>query len=346
MAPLSTTSPRHDFADTTPPASPTSPRDSTPSRSFKYHDKEYSEDDDDHSSLLSDDDRRHSRDGLLNTANLDPLVAAVHAPALPVEDEEHVQTAVALQVDASSPQNAPPEKPQAVTWSSLPNKGQLMVLTFARLSEPLIQNSLLAYMYHQLRSFDTTLPDATISYQAGLLQATFTFAQFCTAFLWGRVADHERWGRKRVILIGLLGTSVGALGFGFSQSFRTAMFWRAVGGALNGNVAVLRTMISEIIKEKKYQSRAFLILPMTFNIGVVIGPMIGGLLADPVTSYPGLFGEHSTFGGEDGVWWMKKWPYALPNMVTAGFMAIAASAAVLGLEEVSVDNSNLSGVRH
>jgi hypothetical protein len=34
-------------------------------------------------------------------------------------------------------------------------------------------------------------------------------------------------------------------------------------------------MISEIIKEKKYQSRAFLILPMTFNIGVIIGPILG-----------------------------------------------------------------------
>jgi hypothetical protein len=30
-------------------------------------------------------------------------------------------------------------------------------------------------------------------------------------------------------------------------------------------------MISEIIRDKKYQSRAFLLLPMTFNIGVIIG---------------------------------------------------------------------------
>jgi hypothetical protein len=30
-------------------------------------------------------------------------------------------------------------------------------------------------------------------------------------------------------------------------------------------------MISEIIRDKKFQSRAFLLLPMTFNIGVIIG---------------------------------------------------------------------------
>ncbi|GAM84351.1 hypothetical protein ANO11243_023450 [Dothideomycetidae sp. 11243] len=228
----------------------------------------------------------------------------------------------------------PKDKPQPISWSALPRKDQLMLLTFARLSEPLTQTSLQAYMFYQLRSFNPALPDSTISYQAGMLQATFTGAQFCTAFLWGRIADSERMGRKRVILIGLIGTSVGALGFGFSQTFYTALFWRAVGGALNGNVGVMRTMISEIIKEKKYQSRAFLLLPMTFNMGVIVGPIIGGLLADPVTSYPGLFGNNSLFGGEHGVWWMKKWPYALPNLVTAAFMAIATAVVIFGLEEV------------
>ena len=33
-----------------------------------------------------------------------------------------------------------------------------------------------------------------------------------------------------------------------------------------------RTMLSEVIKERKYQSRAFLILPMSFNIAGILGP--------------------------------------------------------------------------
>lgn len=44
---------------------------------------------------------------------------------------------------------------------------------------------------------------------------------------------------------------VSVLGFGFSRSFYQAMFFRIVGGALNGNVGVMRTMISEIVREKK-----------------------------------------------------------------------------------------------
>ncbi|KAI5272970.1 hypothetical protein E4T47_03761 [Aureobasidium subglaciale] len=123
------------------------------------------------------------------------------------------------------------EKPRPVSWMSLPRKDQLFILTLARLSEPLTQTSLQAYMFYQLRSFSPSAPDSTISYQAGMLQAAFTGAQFCTAVFWGRMADWERVGRKRVILIGLLGTGIGALGFGFSSSFGIALLWRALGGA-------------------------------------------------------------------------------------------------------------------
>lgn len=236
-----------------------------------------------------------------------------------------------------TPQAPKDAKPQPVSWSSLPKKTQLAILTCARLSEPLTQTSLAAYMFYQLKSFpqaDGSPPsDATVAKQVGLLAAAFTGAQFCTAILWGRMADNEHVGRKRVILIGLLGTTMGTLGFGFSRSFRVAVFWRCVGGMLNGNVGVMRTMISEMISEKKFQSRAFLLMPMTFNIGNIIGPLLGGLLADPVTSFPGVFGPGSTLGGAQGVWWLTHWPYALPNVVSAVFLASGSLAVTLGLEE-------------
>lgn len=155
-------------------------------------------------------------------------------------------------------------------------------------------------MFYQLKSFDPSLPDSTISSQAGLLQGSFTAAQFVTAILWGRLADSERMGRKRVLLIGLIGTCLSCVGFGFSRSFYQAAIFRTLGGALNGNVGVMRTMISEIVKEKRFQSRAILLLPMCFNIGVIIGPISGGLLSDPVGSYPGVFGAKSVLGERTG----------------------------------------------
>lgn len=117
---------------------------------------------------------------------------------------------------------------------------------------------------------DETLPDSVIATQAGMLASCFTGAQFLTAMMWGRISDSERGGRKLVILIGLFGTSVlktcvslgrrklisplvlSVLGFGFSRTFWQAAVSRTLGGALNGNIGVMRTMISEIVQEKKY----------------------------------------------------------------------------------------------
>lgn len=253
-------------------------------------------------------------------------------------DADTVAVTAATHPDGGEPPPLANDTP-VVTWSSLPKKSQLAILTISRLSEPLTQTSLAAYMFYQLKSFP--LPsgaapsDATVAQQVGVLAAAFTGAQFLTAIAWGRAADSGLLGRKRVILIGLLGTAIGSVGFGFSTSFAQAVFWRCAGGILNGNVGVMRTMISEIVREKKFQSRAFLLMPMTFNIGVIIGPLLGGLLADPVASYPATFGPGSALGGADGVWWLTKWPYALPNVVSAAFLAMSGLGVFFGLEETS-----------
>lgn len=59
---------------------------------------------------------------------------------------------------------------KTVSWRDLPRKDQLIVITLARLSEPLVQTSLQSYMFYQLKWFDPSLPDSIISSQAGILQ--------------------------------------------------------------------------------------------------------------------------------------------------------------------------------
>lgn len=163
------------------------------------------------------------------------------------------------------------EKKETVSWKDLPRKKQLVVITLTRLSEPLVQTSLQAYMFYQLKWFDPSLSDSVISGQAGILHASFTAAQLLTAMMWGRVADSSRFGRKKVILIGLTGTLVSCLGFGFSKTFWQALFFRCLGGVTNGNVGVLRTMISEIVREKKYRKSTLSPLPTIGRTGEMPG---------------------------------------------------------------------------
>ncbi|KAI9367262.1 major facilitator superfamily domain-containing protein [Aspergillus egyptiacus] len=224
-------------------------------------------------------------------------------------------------------------RPGPVTWMSLPRKKQLALLGLCRVFDFLQIASLQAYMFYQLKSFDESLSDSDVSTQAGILQGAFTAAQFATAIPWGRVADAEWGGRRFVLLVGLIGTALSCLGVAFSTSFAQAVFWRSFGGAINGTVGIIRTMIAENVKEKKYHSRAFLILPIGFNIASLFGPIMGGMLSDPVRSYPRLFGPNSSFGGEHGVQWLMRYPYALPMLANMIFLSFSAVCVALGLEE-------------
>ena len=201
-----------------------------------------SEDDGSQDTLQGDDDGTEPEKQATPRPSLVPRASRIGRRLSFVGEEE-----APLPADPS-----PPSKPKPVAWRDLPNKKQLAILTLARLSEPLTQTSLRAYMFYQLKSFDPSLPDSTISSQAGILEGSFAASQFLTAILWGRAADAEWCGRKKVLLVGLSGTCLSCVGFGFSRSFWHAVMFRAMGGALNGNVGVMRTMISEIIKEKKY----------------------------------------------------------------------------------------------
>ncbi|KAI9734171.1 MAG: hypothetical protein M1818_006622 [Claussenomyces sp. TS43310] len=222
-----------------------------------------------------------------------------------------------------------PRKPSPASWSSLPCKDQLAILFFSRLVDFLQVASLQAYAFYQLRTFDTTLSVSEISSQAGILQGCYTAAQIATAILWGKVADASWGGRKLVLLTALGGTAVSCLGYGFATSFVEAAIYRILGGAINGSVGIIRTMISEITVEKKYQSRAFLLLPLSFNVANLLGPVMGGLLSEPATSYPTIFGVGSSLGFQ----WLETYPYALPSIINAIFLFIVTAAVFFGLEE-------------
>ncbi|CAG8893538.1 unnamed protein product [Penicillium egyptiacum] len=292
-------------------------------------------------SLASVEERSSSHDSLDSPAIDDNMLRNTSMDQGGDRKTQHVRArsishgqpqALALQENELPTVRAPP-RPAIVTWMSLPRKGQLALLGLCRVFDFLQIASLQAYMFYQLKSFDQNLSDSDVATQAGILQGAFTAAQFATAIPWGRVADAEWGGRRFVLLVGLVGTAMSCLGVAYSTSFAQAVFWRSFGGAINGTVGIIRTMIAENVKEKKYHSRAFLILPIGFNIASLFGPVMGGMLADPVKSYPRLFGPNSSFGGANGVQWLETYPYALPMIANFCFLSTTAVLVAYGLEE-------------
>jgi MFS family permease len=229
-------------------------------------------------------------------------------------------------------ESRPARPPPPPSWASIPNKFQLFIIWSVRAADFFQQAAIQAYMFHQLKSFSPAADDSRISFEAGVLQGVFTLAQVFTGILWGRVADAPAFGRKKVLLIGLVGQGLSCIGVAFSKSFGTAVVWRCLGGAVNATVGGARTALAEST-DKKFHSRTFLLLPLAWNVANIFGPLFGGLLSNPVYNYPGLFGENSTFGGADGVAWLDKFPYAAPNLFCSVVLFADAMLVFLGLRE-------------
>ncbi|KAI0430519.1 major facilitator superfamily domain-containing protein [Xylaria sp. FL1042] len=239
-----------------------------------------------------------------------------------------------------------------IRWRDLPNKDQLLILALCRLSEPLSNVCLLPYIFYLVRSVlpspengnsDTTSntsnnsnenPAARISEYSGVLVAAFPLAQCIISLPWGRLSD--RHGRRFSIIGGLFISVIANIGFGLSRSFGMLLFWRILAGLANGNVSIMRTVTAEVVRERKYQTKAFLLLPLVFNSGMVLSLALGGCLAEPVVNLPALFGPSGIFnssGNPDGVVWALEYPYALPALLNACLLGASLFLAVLGLRE-------------
>lgn len=204
---------------------------------------------------------------------------------------------------------------------------QMAVVMMIRFSEPISFTSLFPYVYFMVRDFNIAKDRSQISRFTGYLAASFALAQFLCCIHWGRLSD--RIGRKAVLLCGLLGSAFSLVVFGFSTNFYMALAARTTAGALNGNIAVLQTMVGEIALERRHQLIAFSTLPLLWNVGCVVGPLIGG---SKYLTRPKASAEPDSL---DSVYenFLNKHPYALSNIVVALCLCISALVGFLFLEE-------------
>ncbi|KAI9314036.1 major facilitator superfamily domain-containing protein [Dichotomocladium elegans] len=178
-----------------------------------------------------------------------------------------------------------------------------------------------------IRDFDITTEE-NIGYYAGLVTSSFAIAQLVSAIPWGMLSD--TMGRRPVILAGTFGTMVNILLFGLSKSLAWALLARCLCGLLNGNTGVLKGMVSELTAENDegQRARAFTYLPLVYGLGSIIGPMMGGLLSNPVKQYPGLFEQ-----GDPITDFLLEFPYFLPCFFSALICAFSFLFGCFFLEE-------------
>lgn len=206
---------------------------------------------------------------------------------------------------------------------------QMTVVLIVRFSEPISFTSLFPYLYFMIRDFHITDNPAEISRYSGYLALSFAFAQFLCSIHWGQLLD--RVGRKVVLQTGLAGSALALLVFGFATNYYIALAARTLAGALNGNIAVLQTTVGELVTDRRHQGIAFSALPLLWNIGCVVGPLIGSskLLTRPRMDAEQL---HAYSLYDDFV---QQHPYAMSNVVVALCLMFSTMCCFLFLEETN-----------
>ncbi|XP_052135245.1 protein ZINC INDUCED FACILITATOR-LIKE 1-like isoform X1 [Oryza glaberrima] len=168
----------------------------------------------------------------------------------------------------------------------------------------------------QIRDLHIARTEEDIGFYAGFLGASYMIGRGFASILWGMVAD--RIGRKPVIIFSIFAVIVLNTLFGLSVKYWMAVTTRFLLGALNGLLAPIKAYSIEVCRAE-HQALGLSIVSTAWGIGLVVGPAIGGYLAQPVKQYPHLFHEKSIFG---------RFPYLLPCLCISLFALLVLISCI------------------
>ena len=112
--------------------------------------------------------------------------------------------------------------------------------------------------------------------QIGLLLTAFSFFQFLSSPILGKISDY--YGRKPVLIISQFSTFISFIILGFSNSLWMLFLSRIVDGLFGSNYTVAQAYLSDT-STKEERSKVFGLSGVAFGFGFLIGPGIGGYLS-------------------------------------------------------------------
>ncbi len=115
------------------------------------------------------------------------------------------------------------------------------------------------------------------SHVYGWIVGIFALMQFIGSPFLGALSD--RYGRRRVILIALAGSSIDYVVMAVAPSLGWLFAARMIAGLTAGVLATTNAYIADVTPPEK-RAQAYGLLGAAFGLGFIIGPAIGGLLGN------------------------------------------------------------------
>lgn len=207
---------------------------------------------------------------------------------------------------------------------------QLAALTVVLMNESICSTMLMPIVGLYVAHLQHASPDAA-GYWSGVLIGVFQLGQVISGKWWGRFSDIE--GRKPALMIGLVCSTVVMVGFGFASSLWQCIFLRFLHGVFNGNVLVAKAVIADIT-DKTNEARGFSLVSLSWALGSLLGPAVGGFLYDPVHN-----DKFRVLVDAVGLHWLialpslEQHPALLPSAMIAAYSLVAIVAAVFFIKE-------------
>ncbi|MBN1372633.1 MAG: MFS transporter [Anaerolineaceae bacterium] len=126
--------------------------------------------------------------------------------------------------------------------------------------------------------------DAAI--MVSMITVIYTGAQFFAAPLLGKLGD--RYGRRPVLLISLIGQAAGYLVFGIGGSLAVLFLGRLIGGITGGNMSTASAYIADVSKPED-RAKNFTLIGVAWGLGLVLGPALGGIFGEISLEAPAFF---------------------------------------------------------
>lgn len=171
-------------------------------------------------------------------------------------------------------------------------------------------SSLFPFLYFMIRDLHVAKRTEDIGFYAGFVGASFMLGRCLTSTVWGMAAD--RFGRKPVAILGVFSVVIFNTLFGLSTSYWMAIATRFLLGALNGLLGPIKAYSIEVCRPE-HEALGISLVGTAWGIGLIIGPALGGYLAQPAEKFPDLFSPDSFFG---------RFPYFLPCLCSSLFAAV------------------------
>lgn len=113
------------------------------------------------------------------------------------------------------------------------------------------------------------------SFIFGLLAGAYSLMQFLLAPALGALSD--RYGRRPIILLSLLGMGINYVLLGFAPNLIWLVVGRLISGAMGASFSTANAYLADITPPEK-RAQSFGLIGAAFGFGFITGPVIGGML--------------------------------------------------------------------